>query len=104
MDGYTKVRFPKRNADTGIFGDLRTILLALERGMQHIRQQSEREVHPEHVLFTIHAQEVFADHLGMTYVRENADLPVTLDELDEMMLQIEKRALDRSEEHMKKYW
>lgn len=40
----------------------------------------------------------------MTYVRENIDAPVTLDELDEMMLQIERRALERSEEHMKSYW
>lgn len=104
VNGYTKVRFPKRSADQGVFGDLRTVLLALERGLQQIQQQLDGVSSPEHVLFTIHAQEIFADHLGMTYVRENADAPVTLDELDEMMLQIEKRALERSEEHMKSYW
>ena len=57
---------------------------------------------PQDVIFGVQSVELFADHIGMTYAREDIDAP--MNELDEMMLHIERRALERSEGKIIERW
>ena len=59
---------------------------------------------PQHVIFGVQSVELFGDHIGMTYAREDIDAPISMNELDEMMLHIERRALERSEGKIIERW
>ena len=59
---------------------------------------------PRDVIFGVQSVELFADHIGMTYAREDVDAPISMNELDEMMLHIERRALERSEGKIMDRW
>ncbi len=59
---------------------------------------------PQDVIFGVQSIELFADHIGMTYAREDIDAPISMSELDEMMLHIERRALERSEGKIIERW
>ena len=59
---------------------------------------------PQDVIFGVQSVELFAAHIGMTYAREDIDAPISMNELDEMMLHIERRALERSEGKIIERW
>lgn len=47
---------------------MRSIILTLERGMRQAAKHLETL--PTTAIFSVHALELFADHIGMTYARE----------------------------------
>lgn len=97
-----RVRLPKRSIDRGVIADMRSIILTLERGMRQATKWVDEM--PQDVIFGVQSIELFADHIGMTYAREDIDAPISMSELDEMMLHIERRALERSEGKIIERW
>lgn len=97
-----RVRLPKRSVDRGVIADMRSIILTLERGMRQATKWVDEM--PRDVIFGVQSVELFADHIGMTYAREDVDAPISMNELDEMMLHIERRALERSEGKIMDRW
>ena len=97
-----RVRLPKRSVDRGVIADMRSVILTLERGMRQATKWVDEM--PQDVIFGVQSVELFADHIGMTYAREDIDAPISMNELDEMMLHIERRALERSEGKIIERW
>jgi hypothetical protein len=92
----SSIRQSRKNMSDGVISDLQGVSDTLMRALDKMQDQTEGRLEVGSVIFSLQSPYLVTDTLSMNYVRESADQPLTMEEIDQMVAKIEYKSLEKA--------